>query len=191
MHTLEPYFNWRHLYRAEDDEYSPFFGKEYSEFEFTHSFYDHALHPQWDSFGSSTLFMKLLFVDYDEGFCIIEFIGEWNDCIHNDIMTFKRDIAEMLMGNGISRFMLIVENVLNFHTSDDLYYEEWWEEVEDMNGWICMVNVREHVSRELMAGNIDNYLIMGGDLDQVAWRSLQPANLLTLIEQKVTRRLGV
>ena len=63
MHTLEPYYNWRHRYTAEEDERSPFFGREHSEFEFTHAVYDHALHPQWDDFGSETLYMKVLFAD--------------------------------------------------------------------------------------------------------------------------------
>ena len=61
MHTIEPYFNWRNYYRAEDDSRSPFYDREYSEFEFTDHIYDYAIHPQWDNFGSTTLFMKILF----------------------------------------------------------------------------------------------------------------------------------
>ena len=133
MHTLEPYWNWRHLYMAEEDERSPFHGREYSEFEFTHAVYDHVLHPQWDEIGSETLYIKILFADYDEGFCIVELIGEWNDLLHNDIMLLKRDIVEQLMAHGLKRFILIGENVLNFHASDDSYYEEWWEECEDQD----------------------------------------------------------
>ena len=35
MHTLEPYWKWRDYYTAEEDEKSPFYGREYSEFEFS------------------------------------------------------------------------------------------------------------------------------------------------------------
>lgn len=122
-------------YTAEEDERSPFFGQEHSEFD--HAVYDHIVHPQWDAFGSSTLYLKLLFVDYDGGFAIIELIGEWNDLLHNDIMFLKRDFVEPLMGHGISRFILIGENVLNFHASDEEYYNEWYEEAADGDGWIA------------------------------------------------------
>ena len=118
MHTLEPYFSWRNYYRAEDDSRSPFYGRKYSEFEFSNRIYDHVIHPQWDNFGSTTLFMKILYVDYDGGYSIIELIGEWNDLLYNDIMTLKRDIAEDLMHEGIYKFILIGENFLNFHSSD-------------------------------------------------------------------------
>ncbi len=43
--------------------------------------------------GSETLYLKILFVDYDERYAIIELIGEWNDAINNDIMLLKRDIV--------------------------------------------------------------------------------------------------
>jgi len=191
VHNIEPYYNWRHLYIAADDEYSPFHGREYSEFEFTHAVYDHALHPQWDGIGSNTLFLKILFVDYDEGFAIIEFIGEWNDCINNDIMTLKRDVLELLMRNGIYKFVLIAENILNFHPSDDLYYEEWWDEVEDAGGWISLVNPREHVLIELQAANIDQYFVLGGALNAMAWRTLDPQTMFDLVRSNVIRRIGV
>ena len=51
-----------------------------------------SLQNQWDDFGSSTLYIKILFADYDGGFAIIELIGEWNDAINNDIMLLKRDM---------------------------------------------------------------------------------------------------
>ena len=51
MHNIEPYYNWRHIYISEEDERSPFFGREYSEFEFTQAIYNYLIHPQWDEFG--------------------------------------------------------------------------------------------------------------------------------------------
>ena len=176
MHTIEPHYNWRHLYIASDDERSPFYNREYSEFEFTHSIYDYFIHPQWDEIGSATLYIKILFVNYDMGFCIIEMIGEWNDCLYNDIMFLKRNIADVLIEKGITKFILIGENVMNFHASDNDYYQEWFEDIED--GWIACINFREHVVEEFMRSHIDYYLALGGGLNNVIWRSNTPSLVL-------------
>jgi len=74
------------MYTAEEDEKSPFFGRTYSEFEYSQSVYNYYIHPQWDEFGSKTLYLKVLYADYAENFAIIELIGEWNDAVENDIM---------------------------------------------------------------------------------------------------------
>ena len=132
---------------ASEDEHSPFFGVVYSEFEFTNTVYNYYIHPQWDEFGSSTLYLKILFADYERCFAIIEFIGEWNDALYNDIMFLKRDVVEELTGSGINKFILIGENVLNFHGSDDSYYQEWFDDVGD--GWIATINFRSHVMNEM------------------------------------------
>ena len=190
MHDLEPYWNWRHRYTAEEDERSPFHGKEYSEFYFTHAVYDHAIHPQWDDFGSSTLYLKILYADYDDGFVVIEFIGEWNDLLHNDIMFLKRDIVEVLMAQGINKFILVGENVLNFHASDESYYEEWWDDVEDAGGWIALLNFREHVLEDIQAANIDQYFLIGGRLKGLNWRTQEPKELFKRVEAYVRKRIG-
>ncbi len=187
MHAIEPFYNWRHLYQAEEDEQSPFYGREYSEFEFTNQVYNYLIHPQWDDFGSPTLYMKILYVDYDKKFCVIELLGEWNDALNNDIMILKRDVAEVMMLEGINRFILIGESVLNFHYSDDSYYEEWFEEVED--GWIAFVNFQPHVLSEMKRAHIDWYVHWGGDLDQLAWRTLTPRQLLERVDGIVRKRL--
>ena len=131
MHDIEPYYNWRHLYTAEEDSKSPFFGRTYSEFEFTQTVYNYYIHPQWDDIGSQTLYLKVLYADYEIGFAIIELIGEWNDAIENDIMTLKRELIDKMLFQGISKFIMIGENVLNFHSSDECYYEEWYEDVQE------------------------------------------------------------
>src|SRR5690554_1415525 len=95
MHELEPYFNWRDHYVSSEDERSPFYNKEYSEFEYSEVVYNYLLHPQWDNFGSPTLFIKILFTDYEEGFTVIELIGEWNDAINNDIMRSEEHTSEL------------------------------------------------------------------------------------------------
>ena len=188
MHTIEPYYNWRNLYSAEDDHRSPFFQREYSVTHYTDQIYDHYIHPQWDNIDSTTLFIKLLFTNYDKGYCIIELFGEWNDCLHNDIMFLKRGVIETLKQEGIDKFILIGENVLNFHYSDDCYYEEWFEEVED--GWIAALNFREHVLQEFKRANIDSYFVLGGQLNQLDWRVFTPPNLYRKIESQVAIRIG-
>ena len=188
MHFIEPFYNWRGYYIASEDENSPFYEREYSEFEFDKRIYNYLIHPQWDHFGSTTLFLKVLYSDYDAGYSIIEFIGEWNDAIENDIMVLKRDVIEPMMNNGIHKFILIGENVLNFHSSDDCYYEEWFEEVEE--GWIATINFHEHVVKEFIAANIDQYFVFGGELEEIEWRTYLPTNLFAKVESLVNKRIG-
>jgi hypothetical protein len=189
MHLVEPFFEWRNLYIASDDPVSPFYNQEYSEFEFHNSVYNFYIHPQWDSMESPTLFLKILYTEYEDGYAIIELLGEWNDAIENDIMTFKRDIIEPMINAGITKFILIGENVLNFHYSDDCYYEEWLDDVED--GWVVAVNFHEHVINEFQRINIDNYFVMGGELQDIEWRTYSPFQLFKKINDLVIRRLGV
>jgi len=47
MQDIEPYYRWRDLYIADEDELSPFYGREYSEFEYTNTIYNYYIHPQW------------------------------------------------------------------------------------------------------------------------------------------------
>lgn len=188
MHEIEPYYKWRDDYVASEDERSPFYETQYNEFEFDKQVYNYLLHPQWDSFGSNTLYLKVLYADYDLGFTIIELIGEWNDAIDNDIMLLKREILELMMDEGINHFILIGENVLNFHTSDDSYYEEWFQEVED--GWVAGINFREHVLEEFKQSNIDYYINFGGGLENINWRALKPVQLFQKVEDQMQKRLS-
>lgn len=187
MQDIEPFYNWRELYVAAEDERSPFYAREYSEFVYSNTIYNYYIHPQWDDFGSNTLYMKILFADYERGFAVMEFIGEWNDCLNNDIMFLKRDIVEPMIAQGINKFILIGENVLNFHASDDCYYEEWFQDVGE--GWITALNFREHVLKEFDKNNIDSYVGTGGELDTMNWRSFNPYQLLERVEHIMTRRL--
>jgi len=188
MHFIEPYYTWRHLYIASEDERSPFYGRDYSEFEFTHAIYDYCIHPQWDEMGSSTLYLKILYANYEDGYCIIEMIGEWNDVLHNDIMYLKRNVIEILMENGINKFILIGENVLNFHSDDPDYYQEWFDEIEE--GWIVGLNFREHVINEFRDCNLDYYIAFGGRFNEFSWRTDDPHQLFLKIEGMIMKRLN-
>ncbi len=190
MHDLEPFYGWRDFYIASEDPKSPFFEREYSEFEFSQKIYNHYIHPQWDSMDSQTLFLKILYVEYDEGYAIIEFIGEWNDLLYNDIMILKREIIDALIHEGISKFVLIGENVLNFHSSDECYYEEWLDDVMDDDGWIAMVNFRDHVLKDFSSAHIDRYLVSGGNLQSEEWRTFLPFDFYDHIKHQVMKRIG-
>ncbi len=188
MHSIEPFYQWRGYYIASEDPNSPFYNREYSEFEFTDTIYNFYIHPQWDNMGSKTLFLKILYVDYELGYTILEFIGEWNDAIENDIMVLKRDIIEPMMEQGINKFILVGENVLNFHYSDDCYYEEWFDEVEE--GWIALINFHDHVLTEFERINIDQYFVMGGELEDIEWRTYMPHQFYKKVEDLVQKRLN-
>lgn len=188
MHDIEPYFKWRSVYISEEDEHSPFYGRTYSEFFFSNKVYNYYIHPQWDEFGSSTLYLKTLIADYENGFAIIELLGEWNDCLHNDIMFLKREVIDEFVLKGIHKFILICENVLNFHGSDDCYYEEWYEDITDEEGWICFINTLSHVTEEMESTMIQHYVHLGGIYEKVNWRPLKPADLVNWIEKSIYSR---
>lgn len=187
MHHIEPFSNWLKYYDSSLDENSPFYEKEYNYDLYSETIYGYYIDPAWDSIGSETLYLKTLYADYEEGFVVLEFIGEWNDTLYNDIMTLKRDFLELLLYKGINKFILIGENIFNFHGSDDLYYEEWFEEVED--GWIAAVSFPDFIQAELKKYGIDQYVNMGGTLQVDNWRTLHPLKFYELVKQLIQRRL--
>jgi hypothetical protein len=188
MHQIEPYYNWLKYYDSSQDERSPFFGKEYNFDQYTETIYGYYIDPAWDNFGSETLYLKILYTDYNEHFCILEFIGEWNDAINNDIMILKRNVIELLEREGIHKFILIGENIMNFHGSDDSYYEEWFEDIEE--GWIAGLNFPEFIIDEMHKYRIDQYINLGGTLQVDRWRTLQPIHLYEAIDTLIQRRLN-
>jgi len=190
MHYIEPHFSWRDQYIASEDEYSPFFGREYNEFEYSHQLYNFYLHPQWDEFGSSTLYGKILFVEYDEGYALIELIGEWNDTLHNDVMYLKRNVVDHLYNKGIVKYVFFCENVLNFHASpDDDYYAEWAEEVRDESGWIVILNTRQHVEEEMHDARLQLYAHFGEEYNDINWRTQKPQIVFSIIDAMVNGRV--
>lgn len=192
MHDIEPHFGWREKYCAEEDPHSPFYGRVYDEFSFPNRVYNYLLHPQWDEFGAETLYLKQLFTDYEEGYVILEMIGEWNDAVHNDVMHLKREFIDQLIGSGIRHFIIIMEGVLNFHGSDIDYYEEWREEIGDEGGWVALLNCHDHVVDELEQTRLDDYLRFGGPLNGLNWRPQKPERIYEAVEgllQTGTRRV--
>jgi hypothetical protein len=185
MHKLEPYYNWRKYYDPDHDVNSPF--SELIPQDGNNNIYNYVLHSQWERFGSPTLYLKILFADYNSGSVIIEFIGEWNDCINNDVMYLKRDVVEPLMQSGIKEFILIGENILNFHADGDDYFEEWFEEVTEEGGWIAAVNFNEHVTEEMQSAGLTRYLQF--NQHNIPWRTFTPAQLSSLVSQSINNRI--
>lgn len=181
MHQIEPFYLWRDIYSSDQDPDSLNYKQEYSEFHYTNKVYNYLLHPQWDTFGSDTLFYKLLYADYEQEFCIIELIGEWNDAINNDIMLFKTELIDHLVDLGIQNFAIIAENVLNFHAIADDYYQAWKEDIE---GGIYIINALPHVLDEMNDYRLHYYLTYGGRLNEIDWRLIKPDTLLELLETK-------
>jgi len=174
MHDIEPYYKWRNYYVSSEDKKSPFFGRQYDEFTFKNKIYNYFIHPQWDFIGSPTLYVKNLFVDYDEEYALIELIGEWNDCLHNDSMFIKRELIDAMINQGIYKFILLCDNVLNFHGSDNSYYEEWWDDIKDEGGWISIVNTLDHVLQEMEGAQLQYYCNLGDNFNEINWRKLKP-----------------
>lgn len=187
MHDIEPYHNWQNKYKPENDINSPFYGRHTNRNVFANTIYGYLISPHWDEFGSETLYMKVLFADYSSSFVIIELMGEWNDCINNDIMFLKRKVIDKFIKSGIYKFIIIGENVLNFHYSGDEYYEEWFQDIED--GWIAFVNFRKHILDEFSRINIDYFINFGGDLDIFEWRKYPPLKVFKNVSEIVSHRL--
>ena len=89
------------------------------------------------------------------------------------------------MEEGIHKFIFICENVLNYHGSDDCYYEEWAEECREENGWICVINSLEHVSDEMKITNLQYYINFGKSYNNINWRPHKPQNFFKAIEALV------
>lgn len=187
MQNIEPFYNWRHIYISEEDKLSPFYGRTYSEFEFSRTVYNFYIHPQWDDFGSLTLYLKVLLADYEEKYAIIEMLGEWNDAIENDIMELKREVLEKFMSEGICKFILIGENVLNFHSDGKDYYEELYDEVVEENGWVVCLNMPEQTQYDFRQARLNRYVELM-ELDN--WRTYKPFHLFKKIDNELMARLG-
>lgn len=186
MQDIEPFDNWHYLYISEEDEHSPFYGREYSQFEFINTIYNYYIHPLWDEYGSRTLYLKVLMCDYEAGYIIIELIGEWNDAIENDIMILKREVIDEFLKQGISRYILIVENVLNFHSSDESYYEEWSNDVEESGGWIALLNMPLATQYDFLRAKLTQFTTL---LEMQQWRTMKPDTIFSQLDNFFQRRL--
>jgi hypothetical protein len=103
-------------------------------------------------------------------------------------MYFKRNIIEEMIENGVDKFILLGENIMNFHSGDNDYYQEWFEEIED--GWIVGLNFRDHVIAEFHDSNLDYYIAFGGRFNDFSWRTHDPRQLFSKIDSLIMKRLN-
>jgi MFS superfamily sulfate permease-like transporter len=102
-------------------------------------------------------------------------------------MVFRREIIDPLFAEGITRFIIIAENVLNFHSSERDYYEEWFENVTDENGWIVCLNMPEATQHDFRKMKLNYYVELREMHD---WRRYQPEALFKLIDNELKKRLA-
>jgi hypothetical protein len=101
-------------------------------------------------------------------------------------MTLKREVIDRMIAHGINKFVLIGENVMNFHSSDDCYYEEWYEDVAEDGGWIVMLSLAEQSKYDFTRAGIDRYVQL---IELLEWRPFTPMNLFTKIDNSLLKRL--
>lgn len=183
MHQVEPFYGWEKYYLNAQDERSPFFGVEYNQAYYDRQVYQYLAHPQWDEIGSESLLVKIIFADYEHQYAVIEVFGVWNDLLINDFNLLLNACLEPLLSEGISKIILVMENVLNIYLEHDDYYESFQEELSD--GWVCILRAREHVIREMEENGISQYFFWSEFLDELNWRKLKPSELLRLIEARM------
>lgn len=185
MHDIEPFFRWIDDYNAARDERSPFYGNTYSEFYYGNKIYNYLIHPQWEDIGSETLYLKVLWVDYQARFAIIELLGEWNDCVEDDCQTLKRNLIDKMVEQGIVHYLLIGENILTFHSGEDDYYREWLEDITDEAGWVVLINLRDHVIQDFREAGIHQLFFIGKDYNTLNWRLYRPADLFQMLDERI------
>ena len=92
-------------------------------------------------------------------------------------MFLKRELIDHLIDQGIYRYILINDNVLNFHGSDNCYYEEWYEDIRDDDGWICILNTLKHVDEEMSETQLGYYINFGEYYNDINWRTMTAKTL--------------
>jgi hypothetical protein len=103
-------------------------------------------------------------------------------------MTLKRDVIDLLIRERITKFILIAENVLNFHSSDDSYYEEWFEDVTDEGGWIICLNMPEQTQYDFKKARLHHYIEL---MSLPQWRIVKPDLLFAQVDNILMKRLDL
>jgi hypothetical protein len=101
-------------------------------------------------------------------------------------MTLKREVIDKLFNNNIYKFILITENVLNFHSGDKDYYEEWNENVNDESGWIVALNMPEATQYDFKKRKLHQIIEL---MELEDWRTYKPHHLFRKIDEMLTKRI--
>src|SRR5438876_7446125 len=100
-------------------------------------------------------------------------------------MELKREVIDVFFHQRITKFILIAENVLNFHSGDKDYYQEWFEEVTDENGWVVILNMPEQTQYDFKRAKLHRYIELI-ELDN--WRTYKPFHLFKKIDSQMQKR---
>ena len=74
---------------------------------------------------------------------------------------------------------------MSFYADDEIYYDEWHEELEE-HGWVVVMNLPDQSMEEFMNSRVRDYLLF----DQIDnWRTYQPHALYELVDNKQLNRL--
>jgi hypothetical protein len=124
--------------------------------------------------------------DYEERYTIIELIGEWNDALENDVMHLKRAVLERFVDQSVHKFILVAENVLNFHSDGTDYYEELAQELQELGGWAVCLNMPTQSEIEFKKVGNQHFIEL---FNIPEWRSYRPFHLLRKVEALLGSRL--
>jgi hypothetical protein len=76
---------------------------------------------------------------------------------------------------------------LNFHSSDDSYYEDWKEQLEDDNGWVAILNMPQQSQYDFKKYRITNYINF---YEMYEWRTYKPELIFQQIDNYILRQLS-
>ena len=87
-----------------------------------------------------------------------------------------------MIREGVTKYILITEQVMNIHTLDTDYYEEWFEDIEGEGGWIVCINTLPHVEQEWRADGMSPYMFF---YQYDKWRTILPDLFYEEIDKKL------
>ena len=93
---------------------------------------------------------------------------------------------DILYAKGITKFIIIAENVLNFHSSDDSYYEEWREQLLDDGGWVVIIDMPQQSQYDFKKARLTNYVSL---MDFPQWRTLKPDVIFQQVDNWIMKLL--
>ncbi len=76
--------------------------------------------------------------------------------------------------------------MLNFHSSDDSYYEDWREQVEDATGWVVILNMPAQSQYDFVQARLNKYIEL---VDFAQWRTLKPELVFQQLDDLMLKRL--
>ena len=75
---------------------------------------------------------------------------------------------------------------MNFHSSDKEYYQEWYEELSDENGWAVILNMPAATQHDFKKKKLQYYIEL---MELIDWRVYKPYHLFKKIDEELTKRL--